>query len=244
MKKVIATIEARMTSSRLPGKVLMESCGKPLLQHMIERVKRSNMINDVVVATTINETDDVIVELCNSLGCKYYRGSEDDVLSRVLQAAQLYKADVIVETTGDCPCIDWRHIDTMVDFYLKNRFDFVSNCIEPSWPDGFNIRIFSTKALEKVSFLTDDPKDKEHVSIYFPAHPEVFSSYDYMAEGKDYRPDLEITLDELGDYKLINSIFEGLYPGNNDFSYSEVIEYLDNNKELLKYTEGIKRTVI
>lgn len=243
MKKIV-TIEARMTSSRLPGKVLMESCGKPLLQHMIERIRRSTMIDDIVVATTVNKTDDVIIELCNRLGCHYFRGSEEDVLQRVLMAAKHYNADVIVETTGDCPCIDWRHIDRLVRFYMDNDYDFVSNCTEPSYPDGFNIRIFSTDALEKVSKLTNDPKDREHVSIYFPNHPEIFKSYNEMAKGNEYRPELEITLDEIGDYNLINAIFEGLYQKNRDFTLNDVLSFIDANPHVLRFVEGIKRTVI
>ncbi len=243
-KRIVVTIEARMTSSRLPGKVLLKSCGKPLLQHMIERLRRSKSIDDIIVATTTNDTDNTIVELCEKINCHYYRGSEENVLQRVLQAAQYYHADVIVETTGDCPCIDWRHIDRLVNFYNNNEYDFVSNCTEPSYPDGFNIRIFSTQALERVNRLTDDPKDREHVSIFFPNHPEIFKSYNDKAQGIEYRPELEITLDEIGDYKLIDAIFEGLYPGNNDFSYLDILSFIDLNPQFLKYVEGIVRKTI
>lgn len=243
-KKVIVTIEARMTSSRLPGKVLLESCGKPLLQHMIERLRRCHMIEDIVVATTVNQADDPIVALCDKIGCKYFRGSEDDVLIRVLLAAQSVNADVIVEATGDCPLIDWRHIDYLVNLYNDNQYDFVANNIECSFPDGFDIRIFSTVALDQINCLTQDSTDHEHVSIFFPRHPELFSSYNWMAEGVENRPDLEITLDERGDYEFINSIYEGLYADNNDFSCKDVINYIEMNPQLLEYVKGIKRTIV
>lgn len=243
-KKIVVTIEARMTSSRLPGKVLMESCGKPLLQHMIERIKRSQLIDDVVVATTVNRTDDPVVELCKKIGCSYFRGSEEDVLLRVLEAAKSVSADVIVETTGDCPCIDWRHIDYLVDFYIKHDFNFVANNTIQSFPDGFDIRIFSTENLERVSKMTDDRADHEHVSIYFPKHPEIFSSYNWEAQTVERRPELEVTLDEKGDYLLIDSIFSALYKDNVDFSCTDVINYIDNNPELLDYIKDIKRKCI
>lgn len=242
--KIVLTIEARMTSSRLPGKVLMESCGKPLLQHMIERVKRCQGISDVVVATTINDTDDAIVELCNKINCKYFRGSEDDVLLRVLDAAKSVSADIIVETTGDCPLIDWRHIDYLVEFFLKNEYDFVANNIERSFPDGFDIRIFSTEALEQVNNLSQEMADHEHVSIYFPNHPEKFTSYNWKADYFENRPEYEVTLDERGDYMLIDSIFKGLFFQNEDFTCRDVIAYLDQNPHLLEYVKDIKRTIV
>ena len=243
-EKVIVTIEARMTSSRLPGKVLLESCDKPLLQHMIERIRRCKKIDDIVVATTINETDDPIVELCQKIDCKYFRGSEEDVLLRVLYAAESVEADVIVETTGDCPLIDWRHIDFLIEIYLDNDYDFVANNIERSFPDGFDIRIFSVDALREVNRLSTDKNDHEHVSIYFPKHPEKFSSYNWKAEKAEDKPEIEVTLDEYGDYLLIDSIFKGLYFRNTDFTCKDVIEYIEKNNHLLNYNKDVKRTVV
>lgn len=239
--KVAAIIEARMTSTRLPGKVLMEGCGKPLLQHMIERLRKSNHLDDVIVATTVNKTDDNIVELCTDIGCNYYRGSEDDVLLRVLEAAKAFSVDVIVETTGDCPFIDWRHIDKLVEIYQTNEYDFVSNCTVRSFPDGFDIRVFSQVDLSEVNDISQDPLDHEHVAIYFPRHPEKYRCYNMLASGEEKRPDLEVTLDELGDYKLIKNVFDALYPHNSDFSCVDVIQYLNNNPQLLQFTEDIKR---
>ncbi len=243
-KKYIATIEARMTSSRLPGKVLMEACGKPLLQHLIEREKRCTEVDDVVVATTINKEDDPIVELCEHIGCSYYRGSENDVLGRVLNTAKEFEADVIVETTGDNPCIDWRQMDYLIRFYRNNNYDFVTNMMEQSFAEGFEFRIFSTEMLEYVNDISDDPLDREHVAIYFPKHPETFKCYNWRARGREYRPDLQVTLDEMGDYLLIKNVFEALYPLNNDFQYMDVVGYLSKHKDVRAYIDGIKRTVI
>ncbi|MCR5205006.1 MAG: glycosyltransferase family protein [Lachnospiraceae bacterium] len=239
--KIIATIEARMTSSRLPGKVLMESCGKPMLEHMIERLRRSKRLDDIVVATTTNSEDNLIVTLCEKLQCHYYRGSEDDVLDRVLKAAKRFDADVIVETTGDCPLIDWRQIDELIDIYKENDYDYVSNSTERTYPDGFDIRIFSTDALDIISKKDLTILDREHVSIYFPQHPQEFKCYNLLAESYENRPDIEVTLDEIGDFKLLDSIICGLSTINPDFSCRDVIEYIDENPELKEYVEGIKR---
>lgn len=243
MKKV-ATIEARMTSSRLPGKVLMESCGKPLLELMIERIRRSSLVDDIVVATTVNLEDDPIVKVCEKINCKYYRGSEEDVLLRVVEAADSIKTDLIIELTGDCPCIDWRHIDYLINFYMNNDYDFVANNTQKSFPDGFDVRIFSLKLLKKLEKASTDPKDREHVSIYFPNHPEQFTCYNWIAESDEYRPEYEVTLDEIGDYELINQIFMELYPMNKDFSCKDVVRFLDMHSGLLQYTKNIQRTQI
>ena len=243
-KKIVATIEARMTSSRLPGKVLLEANGKPMLEYMIERLRRSTKIDDVVVATTINKEDDPIVELCDRIGCTYYRGSESDVLERVLNAAKAVEADVIVETTGDCPFIDWRHVDYLVNFFMSNNYDFVANNTERTFPIGFDIRIFTTESLDHINSISDNPLDHEHVSIYYPRHPKEYKCYNWYADGPENRPDIEVTLDEYGDYQLIKSIFEGLYTAKKDFTCKDVIDYIDNNPEIKDYVKNVKRTVL
>lgn len=243
-KKIVVTIEARMTSSRLPGKILMECCGKPLLQHMIERIRRSNRIDDIIVATTVNKEDDAVEELCKKIECNCFRGSEDDVLLRVLEAAKSIKADVIVETTGDCPVIDWRHIDYLVDIYSSGNYDYVANNTIRSFPDGFDVRIFSAEMLEEINSITDEADDHEHVSIYFIKHPEKYNLYNWTASDSFNRPELEITLDEYGDYQLINAVYEGLYYSNPDFACKDVIDFLDANNDVRNYVNGIKRTIV
>lgn len=241
-KKSVAIIEARMTSSRLPGKVLMASCGKPILQLMIERVKRSRLLSDVVVATTVNKEDDPIVSLCRDIGCTYFRGSENDVLDRVSSAAAESKTDVVVELTGDCPFIDWRHIDYLLSIYDSGKYDYVANNMKQTFPVGFDIRIFSAEMIAKLNKETKSMLDREHVSIHFPNHPEIYKCFNWEASQSEYAPDIEVTLDEMGDYKLINAIFEGLYPTNEDFKGSDVVSYIKENPNLLTYVQGIKRT--
>ncbi len=234
-KCVIATIEARMTSSRLPGKVLMEAIrGKTMLEFMINRVSKSKLIDKIVVATTIKETDQPIIELCDKLGIDYYRGSEDDVLLRVLNAHKKFHSDIIVELTGDCPLIDAEIIDQIISCYLKNNFDYVSNSHVRSYPDGFDVQVFSTNLLDEISKKTKDAYDRENVSSYFYRTDE-FNIHGVIASKELFWPDLRVTLDDKGDYLLIHNIINTLDTNFGDsFKAIDVITYLKENLNLLE----------
>ncbi len=233
-KKVVATIEARMGSTRLPGKVLMPIAGKPTLQRLIERLRRSAYVDEVVVATTNNASDDGIVKLCESIGCKYWRGSEEDVLLRVLEAAQEYKADIIVETCGDSPCIDPVQVDALLEMYAEGGFDYVSNNLEPTVPIGFDIKIFSTEALAHVEKISNDPYVRDNVSPYFYQHPELYKLGQLPVEDAMRRRDIRLTLDYQEDYELLQKVFEKLLPVREDFSAEDVVELFTREPELLE----------
>ena len=156
-----------MTSTRLPGKVLLKIGEKPALEYMINRIKQSNLIDEIVVATTTNDSDLPIIDLCAKIGCKHFRGSEEDVLLRVLDAAKSVSADIIVELTGDCPFIDPEIIDNVISLYFSGDYDYASNIVERTFPDGFDTQVFSVRSLEEVSRMTKDPIDRVHVSCYF-----------------------------------------------------------------------------
>jgi len=230
--KIVATIEARMASSRLPGKILKPILDKPILYRLIERVKRSRFINQIVIATTTDSGDDITEYFCrqNAIGC--YRGSNDDVLDRVLGAAKANKADLIVELTGDCPVLDPELIDQVIKHYLDNSFDYVSNILERTYPRGMDAQIFSTKVLEETSKLTQDPADRENVSLYIYEHPERFKLSNVYAKLEHKRPDLRLTVDTKEDFELINGIFKELYPIRSGFSLSDIIQLLDQRPEL------------
>lgn len=240
-EKIIATIEARMTSSRLPGKVLLPLASSPALQRIIERIRRSRYVDDVVVATTVNVEDGPIEDLCVKIGCRYHRGSKEDVLQRVLDAAHESKADLIVEITGDCPLIDHRHIDHSIELYYAGDHDYVSNAIERSFPDGFDVQVFPTRVLEIVNKLTDDPIDRVHVSYYIYTHPERFKFVNWRAEGETFWPGLGLTLDERDDYELLKIIYEKLMLINEDFSAEDVVSLLRNNPKYLEINANIRR---
>lgn len=232
--KIVATIEARMTSSRLPGKVLMEFCGKSNLQHIVERLRKSKYIDEIVVATTANEQDNPIVDLCENIGCKYYRGSEDDVLLRVLETGKSVEADYIVEVTGDCPVIDWRHSDHIIEMFFSGEYDYASNVLKRTFPRGFDVQFFPLSVLEEVNKITKSPVDHEHVSIYIYTHPEKYKLINWEADEEMNHPEFEITLDTKEDYEFIKQIYEILYTDNPDFSAQDVVRLLINQPEVMK----------
>ncbi|MEK9753123.1 MAG: glycosyltransferase family protein [Rhodospirillaceae bacterium] len=239
--RIVATIEARMTSSRLPGKVLMDGAGKPMLAHMIERLQRVPSLDGVVVATTVNATDDPVVDLAAGLGVGYFRGSEDDVLLRVLGAAQAHDIDVIVETTGDCPLIDPELVETCIQGYLAAGVDYVSNVLERTYPVGMDTQVFATKVLADVARRTDDPVDHEHVSLFIYRHPEIYSLKNMPGSPELTRPELGLTLDTPEDYQLLRAVFEALYPTNPGFSLVDILRLLDTDPKLAQINAHIRR---
>src|SRR3989338_353435 len=173
--KIICTIECRMTSSRLPGKVLMDAiAGKSMLEIMIERVKREQHIQEIVLATTVNKTDDLIELLAKKINVSCFRGSEEDVLSRVLGAAKKFKGDIIVELTGDCPIIDPEIISQVIDCYIHNDCDYASTGNPITYPEGMDIQVYSAKLLERADAEGKTPEDREHVSWYIVKNPVKF----------------------------------------------------------------------
>ena len=240
-KRIVATIEARMTSSRLPGKVLMEACGKPMLQHMIERLQRVPSLDGIIVATTGNDTDAAIVELAESMDVGVFQGSEDDVLLRVLGAAREHDIDVIVEMTGDCPLIDPSLVEDCILGYQNAEVDYVSNVLERTYPRGMDTQVFATEILADVANRTDDPEDYEHVSIYIYRHPEIYSLKNMPGPPELTDPELGLTLDAPEDFELIRRIFEILYPDNPDFRLSDILSLLENNSALAGLNAHVRR---
>lgn len=239
--RIVATIEARMTSSRLPGKVLMEACGKPMLQHMIERLHRVASLDGIVVATTENETDAPIVELAERLDVRCHRGSEEDVLMRVLDAARAHEADVIVEMTGDCPLIDPALVEDCIQGYLAAGVDYVSNVLERTYPRGMDTQVFATGVLADAASRTDDPEDHEHVSLYIYNHPEIYSLKNMPGPPELTDPGLGLTLDTPEDLALIRSVFEILYPETPEFALADILAVLRARPELAELNAHVRR---
>ena len=239
--RVFATIEARMTSSRLPGKVLMQAVGKPMLQHMIERLKRVPSLDGIVVATTINSADDAVAELAKRLDVGFHRGSEEDVLNRVLDAAYSHNVDIIVETTGDCPLIDPAVVEHCIQCYFGADVDYVSNVIKRTYPIGMDTQVFATDILADVAARTDDPDDHEHVSLYIYRHPELYRLLNFPGPPELARPDLALTLDTAEDFQLISNILEALYPSNPKFGLADILRLIDANPELCEVNAHVQR---
>ena len=248
--RIAATIEARMTSSRLPGKVLMECLGKSMLAHMVERVKRANSLDDIIIATTTNETDDVVIEEAKRLGVKYYRGSEDNVMSRVLEAAQHHNADIIVELTGDCPLLDPALIDHAIAEYFSSGVHYISNLnIDDfekglSHPLGYSVQVFSTETLADAFSRTDHPLDLEHVSRYLYQTPELYSVKYLSTPKAQLGPDMSVTLDTPEDLQVITSVLEALSPQNPEFTIENVVSYLHSHPEICQINQAIGRVKV
>jgi spore coat polysaccharide biosynthesis protein SpsF len=241
MPRTVATIEARMTSTRLPGKVLKEAVGKPMLELMVERLRRVPSLDGIVVATTTNPTDDPVESLARRLGAGVWRGSEHDVLRRVLDAALHHRIDVIVETTGDCPLIDPALVEDCIRTYRVAKVDYVSNVLERGYPIGMDTQVFATSVLADVARRTDDPADHEHVSLYIYRHPEIYSLRNVPASPSLRRPDLALTLDTPDDYALITAVFEALYPQNPAFALADVLELLDRCPDIAAMNAHVRR---
>jgi len=224
--KIISTIEARMTSSRLPGKVLMNADGKPMLKHLTDRLKKVSSIDGIVLATTINSADDLLVDFAKNEAISFYRGSEDDVMHRVIEAAKSVSADIVVEITGDCPLIDPDIIEQTIQMFIHNDVDYVSNIQIPSYPIGMDSQVFKINTLEKSFKMTNNPLDHEHVTKHIRENPQIFSQIHLVAPPKLWWPELALTLDEDDDYKLLKKIIEHFGLDNNSFSCYEIIELI------------------
>ncbi len=223
--RVIATIEARMAATRLPGKVMLPLAGAPMLQRLVERLRLSRRVDEVIVATTISPPDSIIADLCSRIGCRVHRGSVEDVTTRLLEAAK--RANVIVQITGDCPLVDPKHVDKTVQLMLEENADYASNSLNGcTFPLGLDVRCFTKAALLRSAELSNDPVDRVHGSYFIHRHPELFRLVGWVAPEEFHWPELRLTVDEPADYELVRRIFESLHPSRPDFGAYDVIKLL------------------
>ncbi len=239
--KFVCIVEARLRSTRLPGKVLKPILGKPMLELMVERLKRARTIDQVVVATTDQSSDDGIVELAQRLKVGVFRGNEDDVLGRVLGAARAYEADVIVETTGDCPLHDPAIIDKVVADFRLGGADFVSNVLKYTTPRGTDVRVFTTNALDEINRVSNDPADHEHVSLYFWEHPEKYTLRDVLTNFPPEVASLRLTVDTVEDFELVRQVYEELYPVKPEFTISDILDLFKRRPDLPLINQEIQQ---
>jgi spore coat polysaccharide biosynthesis protein SpsF len=239
--RVVATIEARMTSSRLPGKALLPALGKPMLAHLVERLKAVPSVDAIVIATTINQADQPIVDFAHNAMINCFRGSENNVMARVLGAAESAAADVIVEITGDCPIIDPDIVEQTIRMFLHHSVDYMSNAVIRSYPDGMDAQVFSLEALRNASQRTDNPLDLEHVSRYIYQHPNEYRIGHLVAPPSLHWPELGLTLDEEDDYRLLKKIIETLGQSDPLFGCHKVISLLRSHPEWVAINSQVKR---
>ena len=238
-KKVGITIEGRMSSTRLPGKTLKMLHGKPMLQHMVERLKMVKQADVIVMATTDSPNDLPIVELAKKLGIGYYQGSEDDVLDRVLKAAQKYDLDVIVETCADCAVVDPVILDMEIKAFLENDVDYVGCHLKKTFPIGLDAKIFTTKTLEAVSRITNEPADRENVSLYIYEHPEKYKIMNIEAQGRQRRPDLRLVVDHQEDFDLMESLYGEFYDNKPNFTFDDILDLFERRPELANINSDV-----
>jgi spore coat polysaccharide biosynthesis protein SpsF len=234
--KIAAIIQARMGSTRLPGKVLMDLGGETVLARVLGRLGRAIMIDEIVVATTDSAADDAIIRECERLEVSCFRGSEDDVLDRYYQAAQMFAAEVLVRITSDCPVIDPDLVDETIGAFRVQCGDYCSNSFPRTYPRGLDTEVFTMNAVEQAWRHACEPYEREHVTPYFYEHPELFRlvSHQGQIDYSQYR----WTLDTEEDLELLRIIY-ARFGNKDDFSWGEVIQLMEREPELAELNSHV-----
>jgi spore coat polysaccharide biosynthesis protein SpsF (cytidylyltransferase family) len=226
--KTLAIVQARMASSRLPGKVLADLAGHPVLWQVVQRVRRASRLDKVIVATSTSRTDDSVAQFCNDAAIDLFRGSENDVLDRVYQAALAHHADTVVRVTADCPLIDPDVIDCVLAVHASGAYDYVSNVIHYTYPDGLDVEAMSMQTLARAWREAVRPSDREHVTPY------VRFSNRFHTFNVAHDPDLSRhrwTIDEPADLEFVRRIYEALHR-SLDFRMADILDLLARRPEL------------
>jgi spore coat polysaccharide biosynthesis protein SpsF len=228
-----------MSSTRLPGKVLLRTCGKPLLQHQIERVRHSREIDKLVVATSHHASDDAIASLCDEMGIPAFRGSLDDVLDRIVSAARAHRPDWLVRLTGDCPLTDPLVVDSVIQEAVGANADYASNALTPTFPDGLDVECVRFSALEDAAREARLASEREHATPFVYSHPERYTIRQVMSQ--ENLSHLRWTVDEPLDFVFVTQVFEHLYAQNPRFEMRDVLALLKARPELGLINNGIVR---
>jgi spore coat polysaccharide biosynthesis protein SpsF len=233
MVKVVAIGQARMGSTRLPGKTMMSLMGKSLIQHVIERVKRCRRVDEIVIATTTNPEDDALERFCRSLDVSVYRGSQNDVLDRFCKASQASKADHIVRFTCDDPLIDPANFDTMIEAHIKEKADLTYTKDMP-WGTGLGNCAISGKALKRscIDSIGKEPRYREHADEYILDNPQTFKILALECD-PDLKRDYRLTVDTPEDMRFMTRIYEKLYREGEIVDLKAAIRLLDSDPKML-----------
>ncbi len=245
MDKIICTIEARMKSSRLPGKVLSKIGKHRCLDLQIQRLRKSKFIEEIVIASTLNKNDDLIEDFATKNNFNVFRGSENDITKRIIDACIYMEGNIIVQITGDCPFVDPVIVDNIIKKFLQNKdiYDLVGNNLERSYPIGLDCRVFSLNAIQKVDNLCLDKIHRIHGStfMYSDEGKSEFNTLNIIADDNYYKPSLRLTLDTVEDLNFFNS-FASKYDGSLvDISTLEIIEFLEKNQDLIKINSKVRQ---
>jgi spore coat polysaccharide biosynthesis protein SpsF len=235
---IVAIIQARCGSSRLPNKVLMDIAGQPMFSRVVQRVREAQTLTEVVLATSTDRRDEPLAALAVRLGVRIWRGSENDVLNRFVDAAHAFNADVVVRLTADCPLLDGAVIDRIVQVFEETKgvegVDYASNTLERTYPDGLDVEVIGRDALVRAHLQARLPSEREHVTPYIYKHPELFS-----LRNVTHAPDLSayrLTVDEAADLEVVRRIYQHFQDRN--FTFKDVIHFLRENPELGQLNRG------
>ncbi len=240
MTAISIVVQARMSSSRLPKKVLLPVLGESLLYRMVERLQQIKYKASIVIATSENSEDDVIEEFCQAKNITCFRGSLNNLLDRHYQVGVLTNADIVIKIPSDCPLIDPRIVDKVLDFYVENegKYDFVSNLHPATYPDGNDVEIMTFEALKKAWQEATRPLELEHTTPYFWENPDKFRLANVTWEtGLDYSMSHRFTIDYYEDYLFIKKVFEELYPQNPAFSLEDILTLLQEKPEIYEINQ-------
>lgn len=237
--KYLVIIQARCGSSRLPSKVLKDLEGKTALERVIERVQKSELVDEVVVATTCNKEDIPIVNLVSGLGLRVFVGSSGDVLDRYYQVAKLIKPEYVIRITADCPVIDYQIIDDMIR-EMKSDTDYIAAMSE-TLADGLDVEIMKYESLHRAWKEARLAHEREHVTMYIKNHKDIFKTQDYVCKFGDLR-DQRWTVDETEDYEFIKAVYRHFYEiGKKDFLSRDILQFLEDHPEIANINKGFIR---
>ncbi len=239
MRKIVAFLQARTDSTRLPRKVLKILLDKPMIIHQLERVRKSKQLDSLILLTSKEKSDNKLAKVVLNCNFRVFRGSKDNVLERFYKCAEenkLQKHDIIVRLTGDCPLHDASIIDELISAFLKSDVDYMANCVHPIYPDGLDAEIFTYNALKKAYINTKKPSDIEHVTPYI-RESGLFKTKNL--EGIKIYPEWRLTVDEPKDFEVVEKIYN--YFGNNNFNFKNIVSYLEKNYEIVAINSSINR---
>lgn len=240
--KVSAVIQARITSTRLPNKVLMDIEGKPMLWRVVDRLRFSEKINEIILAIPDTPENDILEKFAEENNVKCFRGSENDVLSRYYEAAKKFNCDVIIRITSDCPLIDPKIVDLVIEKHLNSGADYTANILKRTFPKGLDVEVFNFSALKKFHREATGSSEREHVTLYIRQHPELFQRANL--ENKENLSEMRWTVDEKEDLEFVREIFKKLYKPGKMFLMKDILELLKKEPKLIEINKNIKRKVI
>ena len=240
MKKSII-IEARTSSTRLPNKIMIKAYKNiSFLEYLVSRLKSLKFVDNIIIATTTNKNDDIIVSLSKKLKVNYFRGSEENVYDRVLKAAKKFNTDLIIRITSDCPVIDLNIINQAYELYLNNNVEFVTNSLITSYPIGMDVEVLRYKTLKKSKKFFKTKEDEEHITLAIRRNPKKFKHLNLIAPKEINFPDMSLVLDYKEDSIVLKKVIKKFW--KKDYRCFDLVNFLKKNKDILKLTKNLRRT--